>query len=275
MRKLATRTVLAAAAISAAAALGLAMLPPPVLAYLAELWFNRPPDATPPAPTIQVSAGPVPAGPIGLGEWVRPAGAESRAVGSGFLLQLANGTVIGVTTAHSISDYLAGDEKLAEIVFRTPGQETDLAVSTGFYGKPGRPRTGMNLTDDYLLLELTAPVDPVLALFADTRGQPQPGERVWLASGWGNEQGGRRLIGGTVQSVDTAGVWVLMDAMEAPDGMSGSPVLSAYTGRVVGMVIAKLSRGSRFLVGVNPIGSILAAAAQHQPQPFSNPPQPR
>ncbi len=69
---------------------------------------------------------------------------------------------------------------------------------------------------------------------------------------------------GTVYTVDENGVFVLMDtASLTPDGMSGSPIISQHTGKVVGMVIAGVvwSR-TRWLIGMHPIGHIVKLAEE-------------
>ncbi len=42
--------------------------------------------------------------------------------------------------------------------------------------------------------------------------------------------------------------------------MSGSPLISAYTGKVVGMAIATAPRRDRYLIGFHPIVSIVDKA---------------
>ncbi len=42
------------------------------------------------------------------------------------------------------------------------------------------------------------------------------------------------MLRGTVQTVTDDGMWMLMDEWFNPTSMSGSPVMSEYTGKVVG-----------------------------------------
>jgi hypothetical protein len=81
-----------------------------------------------------------------------------------------------------------------------------------------------------------------------------------LASGLGDGHGGRRVLEGTVQSVSERAVWVLMDASFHPGMMSGSPLLSQHTGRVVGMAVAASPRRGGLLLGVHPVGSLVRLA---------------
>lgn len=256
------RVLIAGLALLVGALFLVSFLPAPMLTRLVFLWITRPPDPTPPPPTITASQGELPVGNLAFEEWAKYGLNNYRPVGSGFLLRVARGELIGVTTAHSVGDIGDPANLLEQIAFQIPGRDGYVAEFDSLYADPGLPRTGDDLTVDYLLLKPSATVDPGLALEPDPRGSPQPGERVSLISGLGDGAGGRRLIGGTVQWVDAVAVWVLMDDMEFPGGMSGSPLVSDYTGRAIGMAIAEMPRGSRFLIGVHPIASILAKAAQ-------------
>ena len=73
----------------------------------------------------------------------------------------------------------------------------------------------------------------------------------------GNEP---RVLTGTVQTAADQAVWVLMDDDFDPSGLSGSPFVSQYTGKVVGMAIATTRRGGKVLLGLHPIGSLVQRA---------------
>jgi hypothetical protein len=238
------------AALATAAALALMM---------ARAGIGAPAGPTPPPPTILAPRSELPAGPVGLEEWVHVQGEPYHLTGSGFLLLLDSGAVVGVTTAHSVS---LGDphHPVERIALRVAGRPEVAVEFDTLHGQPGTPRTGEELTVDYVLLHADRPVDPGLVLAPDPRGAPQPGERVSLVSGLGDGQGGRRVLDGTVQSVDGTAVWVLMDEPFHPGMMSGSPFLSQHTGQVVGMAVAASPRRDRLLLGVHPIGSIVRLA---------------
>jgi hypothetical protein len=236
----------------------LALGPSPILAQIIGLWINRPPDPTPPPPTITAPRGDMPTGNVGLRQWAQSGDEAYRPIGSGFLLRLTDGTIVGVTTAHAVGDVGDPLNQLEKIGLANPGVEGFVVESDVLYGVPGVPRTGDDLTVDYLLLKVDQEIEPGLVVQPDLRGVPQLGERVSLFSGLGDGFGGRRIIEGTVQVVSAVGFWVLMDPVEYPGGLSGSPLLSNYTGQVVGMAIAVQPRGDRYLIGFNPIGAIMA-----------------
>ncbi len=210
-------------------------------------------------PTILAPRGDMPVGPVGLQEWAQYQGEGYGLVGCGFLLSLAESQIIGVTTAHSLS---IGDpgHLLERIAFGVAGRSGFVGEFDTLWGRPGQPRTGEDMTVDYVLLLVNVAVEPDLVLTPDPRGAPQPGERVSLFSGLGNGQGGRDIWEGTVQSASDTSVWVLMDDWFNPGLMSGSPFLSQHTGQVVGMAIAASPRHNRLLLGMHPVGSLVQLA---------------
>jgi hypothetical protein len=246
------------------ALVGVAFLPPETLGRLVYFWqANQPAPAAPPALALTVPSGTLPAGPVGLLESARYTGGQMHAVGSGFLLQLEGGPIIGVTTAHSVGLLGSPPNALQAIAFSVAGRSDLLVTFDRLYGPPGVPRDNENLLVDYVLLKLPDPapaLDAQLVLAPDPRVAPQPGERVVLFSGLGDGQGAPRPLRGAVLSVDALGVWVVMDEAFDAGGMSGSPLISEHTGRVVGMAMAVMYRRGHTLVGFHPIGSLVAHA---------------
>ncbi len=208
--------------------------------------------ALPPPPTIAAERGDPPAGIVAFEER-----ANGRLIGSGFLLALPDGDVIGVTTAHSL-----GEGNFAPLSFEVAHHDEVVATFAALVAPLGRPRSGDDMTIDYVIMRPDAPPDPAIVLHPDPRGAPQPGERVALYSGLGDGRGGQRVLQGTVESVSDKGAWILMDGIFDPSTMSGSPVISQHTGRVVGMTIAAMLRPGALSIGINPVGAIVEAAAR-------------
>ena len=204
----------------------------------------------PPPPVIDAPRGDLPAGVVAFEERI-PADSGPLPVGAGFLLELPNGDVIGVTTAHSV-----GLGNFPPIEFVTVNGGTTVATFSQLYAPLGIPITGTILTHDYILMTPDSPLDPAIVLQPDPRGAPLPGERVLLYSGRGDPS----VQPGTVESVGPDGVWVRMDRLFNPGGLSGSPVISQHTGRVVGMIVAASPRIGAIVIGVNPIGVIVSKA---------------
>jgi hypothetical protein len=242
-----------------------------LLAFL--LWFSRNPQAlltlvpipgvaieptlgpTPPRPTIVAPHGALPTGHVAFEAWAQPAGGSTQRAGSGFLLLLANDHAIGVMTAHSL-DWAASPQMLA---FHLPQQSQSLIEFDLRTAGVGRAFTGYRFDVDFVVLPTDEPVDTALGLQPDARGGPQPGERVVLFSGSGDGAGNPRTLYGTVTAASAEAVWAQMDDVFDPASLSGSPLLSAHTGQVVGMAVAGRER-LPMLLGFHPIGSLVEKA---------------
>ncbi len=240
-------------------------LPPQVFARLAYYYqISLPPPPTPPPPTLMAPRGALPSGPVGLVEKVQLSGGQLSAAGSGFLLRLEGGPVIGVTTAHSMGGLLGSPPYLLQkVAFSVSGQPDVVVTFDRLYGPPGVPFSNQNLAADYVLLKLPDPApafDGGLALAPDPRGAPEPGEQVVLFSGLGDGQGNARPLRGSVLSVEAQALWVVMDEAFDAGGMSGSPLLSEHTGQVVGMAMAVMYRRGHTMIGFHPIGSLVQHA---------------
>jgi hypothetical protein len=219
-----------------------------------------PAPATPPPPQIDAPRGDLPEGIAGLQQWRQNGDVFKAELSSGFLLELSSGEIIGVTTAHGTYDQPDPYPTMARMGLGINGADAPVVESDTYYGHPGTPRTGNDVTVDYVLLKLDAP-DPTLALTADPRGKPLPGERIVLYSGLGDQRGGVVTWGGTVLSVEPTGIKLLMDQSTLfPGGMSGSPVFSEHTGLVIGMLIAGTTQGSRWVLDVHPIWHLVEVA---------------
>lgn len=210
----------------------------------------------PPPPNIEVERGELPNGIVAFEE--RISTDQSYVVGgSGFLLALPNGDVVGVTAAHATVNTTAD-----HIMFARAGETQPVATFENDYVPRGTARIGSDITVDYALFRLRADVDRSIVLQPDPRDAPQPGERVLLYSGLGDRSGRQKTLAGTVESVDQNGAWVRMDDIFNPALMSGSPMISQHTGRVVGMVIAMSLNNGGISIAIHPIGSILAKATE-------------
>ena len=213
----------------------------------------------PPPPVITAPKGGLPSVSVGLKEWGRYRGEAYQAVGCGFFFRLDDQSVVAATTAHSVV-LGSRDHPLEWIAFGAAEEFVFIAEMDTLFGEPGKPRFGRRLTGDFILLRVDQPIDLALVLLPDPRGEPQAGERVALYSGLGDPSGGLNIRMGTVQVVDEFGAWVVMDERFDPGGMSGSPFLSEYTGKVVGMALAATQREDGTVIGIHPIGSLVEKA---------------
>ncbi len=195
----------------------------------------------------------MPTGWPGLAAHATYAGSEPTPSGSGFVFRLPAGGTVAAAAAHSFD--LAGE--LQSVEFSLDEASIGLDV---LHGVPGEPRTlSMNLTNDYVLFSVQEQNSPGYVLEPDERGFPQPGERIVLYPGYGAENGERW---GTILESDRNGAWAVMDDAFEPGLMSGSPVVSFHTGRVVGMALAAGLREGHTVIGMHPIGSLVEKGLQ-------------
>ncbi len=191
----------------------------------------------------------MPVGWPGMEAYANYEGSEPVPAGSGFIFQLPPaGGAVAAAAAHSFD--LAGGLQSVRLGADDSWLELDV-----LHGIPGEPRTlSMNLTIDYVLFAVQEQNSPVVILKPDDRGFPQPGERIVLYPGFGAENGERW---GTILESDRSGAWAVMDEAFEPGMMSGSPIVSLHTGRVVGMALAGGLREGHTVIGMHPIGSLV------------------
>lgn len=224
---------------------------------LPSLFPAIPSGPVPPPPTIVAASGPQPERWPGLEAWADYADGQPTLACSAFLLDLTNGQRVVATAAHC---FHLGDGLEAIRVSLPVGSVPILELGT-LHGSPGRPRQfGAVLTGDYLLLRIESGADLEGVMLPDDRGSPQPGERVVLYPGVGEAAREQTPLLGTIFMVDRRGAWAAMDTTFEPGLMSGSPVLSAHTGRVVGMAVVAGQQQGQTVIGIVPIGSLLEKA---------------
>jgi len=208
---------------------------------------------TPRPPTITALRGNLPTAWPGLATRATYAGSEPTPSASGFIFRLPAGGTVAAAAAHSLD--LAGDLQSVEFSHDDASIELDV-----LHGVPGEPRTlSMNLTNDYVLFSVEANNSPGEVLVQDERGFPQPGERIVLYPGFGSVSGERW---GTILESDRNGAWAIMDEAFEPGMMSGSPVVSSHTGKVVGMALAAGLREGHTVIGMHPIRSLVTKALE-------------
>ncbi len=235
-------------------AIGVVLLATAAVLLFTESGRRLLPPSAPPATFIDALRGELPTASVGLVEQALYAGGDYHPVGRGFVLQLADGTLVGATTAHSVSFGALQRIALARHEFADPVIDFDT-----LHGEPGVPRGGEDMTVDYVLLHapIGVSIDPALVLQTDPRDLPQPGERVSMYTVQSDQP---HVFEGAVLSVAPQAVWVVMDDEFEPSGLSGSPFVSHYTGKVIGMAIATTHRGGKVLLGLHPIASLVEKA---------------
>jgi hypothetical protein len=200
-------------------------------------------------PTPLPPAIPAPPGTLPQGELAFTGAYPGGTFSCGFLLDLGDGLRAGVSAAHATAALPVG----VPATLRFSDGKT-AAVLTGQIGR-GSPFIQEQFNLDYALWSVDPTADAHLFLLPDARGQGQPGERVLVLS---QAPGAPRWPGVIIQSKAGA-TWIELDDSFDPRGLSGCPVVSQYTGRVVGMAVAGANRPP-VVMGLHPVGSLVEKA---------------
>jgi len=205
---------------------------------------------------------PPPNGRVVVSQVLTYADGESDWVGSGFFVRSARGRIVGVTALH-----LVDLEGLAlERVDWVTAMLDEIGSTVVSFGPPGREideRKSDYASDFVLLLKTGEAPMAVEPLEMDDR-EVARGEPVWIASEDLSGDLDVRWVGGTVVAAEAQGIVVALDAPESDlNGMSGSPLVSRLTGKVVGILSAAGEIGGVMHAIASPIGpareAVLAA----------------
>jgi len=205
------------------------------------------------APAAAGAEAPAVARPILAGE---TASAEGGVVF--FLRTGRGGGVAAVGAAHSLP--LERVVKAGGIALDLPRSGRPVAMARGFLAPPGRPygSAGASFADDFHVYALAAPPDGVRALELAS-GPVRPGASVLLlgipAAGPADEL----ALPGIVAGVTALRLEVDLDERRDLSGWGGAPVVSAESGRVVGILQAVRTRSGGLTLVAGPVDRLAAA----------------
>jgi hypothetical protein len=206
------------------------------------------PGPTPPPPSVAVPPGPLPDGYRAFNGVY-----QGGTFACGFLLELEDGHRVGVSAAHATPQLPPGTP--AE--FRLPDGELGAALE-GQLAR-GRPFYQDHFTMDYVLWAVADGAPPERFLKPDPRGKGESGEPVLVFSRAKSGAGGSKTWPGVVIHVTPEAVWIQLEDSFNPSGYSGCPVVSQYTGRVIGMVVAGENKHP-VVMGLHPAASLVEKA---------------
>ncbi len=186
--------------------------------------------------------------------------------GTGYLIE-HNGRYFGVTSIHFLNFDAGGLQGATWLDVPT---ESPVATFRSSLGRP--TRTAINrmrdVADDFLLLpcpQLPAATTP---LQLEQVARYEPGTRLWFPNKSRDAASGHAWIDATV--VEDAGYWIqvrLSDPITI-QSQSGSPVLNAATGRVIGMLQGVEDQNGTTMLYLCPARSLLKHLARN-PRPVS------
>jgi hypothetical protein len=199
-----------------------------------------------------------------------PAVARPRLAGAGgtgasgtvFFVRLPDDTIAAVGAAHSYD--LGALAAAGTVDFHLGASGTRVATSERFLAPPGRPfeDAAGALSEDLVVFALTGPLQGARALEPATSADIENGERVRILGVPAMVKQDEDDLFGRIASVDGERIDVDLDVKADLRGWGGAPVLSAKTGRVIGVLEAALPKAGTFRVGLAPIHAVLDATEE-------------
>lgn len=174
--------------------------------------------------------------------------------GTGFFARTASGRIAAVSSSHYL-DFGGAPVRAVEWMNLNSGKAA--ARMTDVWGLPGK---GNSYETDYWILPAPDSVAPVLEL--DYRQSPPVGESVWFPNKPAKPGAPIEWIDGQVVDVKANCVVVRLKKPIKTQSQSGSPILSAVTGKVLG-TFAGASK-SEPLVMLAPIRCVVERATVSQ-----------
>jgi len=189
-----------------------------------------------------------------------PAGGEGSS-GTVFFLELPGGAVAAVGAAHSFD--LGKLASASAVEFRLGRTGVAVARSERFLAPPGRPFTDPrgSLREDVVVFALAAPPEGARSLAPAAPGEAQEGERVRLLGVPAMVPQDEDDLFGRLVRIDATRLEVDLDVKADLRGWGGAPVLSAKSGRVLGLLEAAMPSSGTLRLGVAPIEAVLEVVA--------------
>jgi Mg-chelatase subunit ChlD len=179
------------------------------------------------------------------------------ASGTVFFVRLPGDTIAAVGAAHSYD--LAALAAAGTVDFHLGASGRRVATSERFLAPPGRPFEDAEgaLSEDLVVFALTGPPQGARALEPATSAEIRDGERVRILGVPAMVKQDEDDLFGRIASVDDDRIDVDLDVKADLRGWGGAPVLSAKSGRVIGVLEAALPKAGTFRVGLAPIHAVL------------------
>jgi hypothetical protein len=190
------------------------------------------------------------------------AAAGTGASGTVFFVKLPSESIAAVGTAHSFD--LAQVAAAQAVEFRLGASGKLVARSERFLAPPGRAFADASgaLSEDLIVFALSAPPDGARVLEPAPSSDIRDGERVRILGVPAMVKQDEDDLFGRVVRIDEQRIDVDLDVKADLRGWGGAPVVSAKTGRVIGILEAALPKAGTFRVGLAPIHAVLDATEE-------------
>lgn len=182
--------------------------------------------------------------------------------------------VVAVGAAHSFD--LARLGAAGEVRFVRAGSGEAVSVSSRYLVAPGKPfrAPGGTLRGDFIVFALDLAPAGVRVLEPERGSRDRPGARVRIFGVPNAGPGDQAELAGTLVELGDERIEVDLDAAADLRGWGGAPVVSASSGRVLGILEGAWPIGGTYRLGIAPIDGVLEALeeplANGLGQPFSH-----
>ncbi len=156
--------------------------------------------------------------------------------GTGFFLRTADGRVAAVTAANV---FRFDGPRLTGVHGLSIGDWTPIVTLQQSWGEPGSPSIEAptwDMRNDYLIMPVDAVLPPDSILELDERTAPKDGEPIWFPYKMASEPRGYELRDGYVEETLPGHIRVKMNRPMTLESHNGSPIISATTGKVIGLI---------------------------------------
>jgi hypothetical protein len=183
------------------------------------------------------------------------ANSETTLQGTGYLIE-HKGKYFGVTSIHFLNFDVGGLRGATWLDVASESPVTTFRTSLG-----GPLRTSItrmrDAADDFLLLPIASQPEETTVLQLEQVAKYAPGTRLWFPNKNRDAAAGHTWIDATV--VEDAGFWIQVRLAEKIilQSQSGSPVLNAETGKVIGMLQGAEDEHGRTMLYLCPARSLI------------------
>lgn len=183
--------------------------------------------------------------------------------GTGYVIE-HQGKFFGVTSVHFMNFDAGG---LRSATWLDVYSEQPLATFRTSLGRPARTAITLpaHAADDFVLLPLTKPPEEGAVLELESVDRYEIGTRVWFPNKNRENRLGHVWLDGTV--TEDAGNYIVVRFREPVvlESQSGSPLLHASTGKVLGMIQGGREESGQTLLTLCPARSLVKFLGRRQP----------
>ncbi|MFO0812221.1 MAG: hypothetical protein U0796_03320 [Gemmatales bacterium] len=188
--------------------------------------------------------------------------------GTGFLVSVPDGRVVGITSAHFINFDGPALIKAAWLDMRTKIQAVRFSKC---FGKPGNGGTSnvlnVDLQSDYLIMLADNEVDKQWIVALDDRDAPILGEPVCFPNKDAKAELGFNPVRGHVSKIQPEYITIKLSFPVALQSQSGSPIISLTNGKVIGTLSRSAGKQTDSIL-LTPAKAIVNAIANAKDTPM-------